>query len=302
MPAASNRPSRPQGGPVLTALLSCALACGLLGCSAPIERTVVYDARYGDATSMDVFMPDDGRIDRPAVFIVHGGAWRLFHKERYRNVGRRLARAGYVAVSVEYRLVPEGRFPNAVHDVGCALAYLQNHAAELGVDPARIVTFGYSAGAHLTALVATATDPMLSPTCLEGVADKPAGVISAAGPMDMLGLADVDVVHEFMGGSPTSRTSDYILASPISHVSADDPPFLFIHGTRDLLVPVQQSVDMQDQLAAAGVDSALLRLRFGGHFVNSADDPSSLDVSTVWDNPESFLAIIDFIERTVGAP
>jgi acetyl esterase/lipase len=271
-------------------------------CAAVEERTIVYDTRYGESTSMDVFTPG-GTALRPTVVIVHGGGWRLFHKERYRGVARRLARSGYVAVSVEYRLVPDGQFPNAAHDVACALAYVQNHASELGADPNRIVMLGYSAGAHLASLIATGNeDPGLAPSCSEGTPYKPAGVVSGAGPQDMFSLAQVGVVSDFLGGTPTTKANAYALASPITHVSADDPPFLFIHGSRDLLVPIEQALEMRDELEAVGVETSFLTLRGSGHIVNPSDDDASLDVATIIDSPEAWIAIMDFLDRTIGTP
>lgn len=251
---------------------------------------------------MDLFLPDDGRL-HPAVVYYHGGAWRWFHKERFRTVGRRLVEAGYVAASVEYRLVPEGRFPNAVRDGACALSFVQNHAAELGVDPTRIAVMGYSAGAQISALVAVApAHAAFTADCAEGPPSAPQAVISVAGPMDMFQLNDVAIVEDYLGGSPTSVPTVYSLASPISHVTADDPPFLFIHGTRDLLVPIENSTDMRDTLAAVGVEASLLEMRGSGHVVNFTDDAANLGILAPFDSLEAWIAITDFLDRTIGAP
>lgn len=272
------------------------------GCQAPVERTVVYDPRFGGSTSMDLYLPDASE-PRPGVMLVHGGAWKYNHKEMYRSVGRRLARAGYVAASVEYRLVPDGVFPKAAQDVGCALAYLQNHADELGLDPSRVVAMGYSAGGHLVSLVATANDdPGIAPDCIEGTPRKPTGVISGAGPQDLADLADFRPVIDFMGGTLEELPDAYALASPVNHASPDDPPFLFVHGSHDSLVPHRQSTWMRDLLRAQGVEADLLYLRGSGHVLNPADDASELSVSLLTDSPEAWIAISDFLERTVGRP
>lgn len=279
-----------------------ALALSSLGCGDLHEETIAYDPRFGHWTKMDMYAPTTGTL-RPAVMIVHGGGWRLFHKERYTVTGRRLARAGYVAFSVEYRLVPEGRFPNAVHDVACALAYIQNHADELGVDPNRIATLGYSAGAHLTALVAVAnTHPTMAPDCAEGTPAKPAAVISAAGPADLIGLADVGIVEAFVGGTVAAVQATYIVASPITHVTPDDPPFLLIHGTHDVFVPFEQSVQMREELRADGVEAELLAIRGSGHIINSTDDLGEVGAEAIPDTPEAWIAIDDFLARHIGRP
>ena len=80
------------------------------GCSAPVERTIVYDARFGDDTSLDLYSPDLAPGDaRPAIMIVHGGAWKHGDRSDFRAVARVFARAGYVTASVDYRLGAEGR-------------------------------------------------------------------------------------------------------------------------------------------------------------------------------------------------
>lgn len=279
-----------------------ALVTLLSACSAPVERTIVYDARYGESTSMDVFLPNDGQV-HPTVVFYHGGAWKLFHKERFRSVGRRLVAAGYVAVSVEYRLVPEGKFPNAVRDGACALAYVQNHATELGVDASRIAVMGYSAGAQIGGLLAVdPQNPGFTADCAEGPPSAPQAMISVAGPMDMFLLADVSALEDYLGGSPATSSMVYALASPISHVTPDDPPFLFIHGSRDLIVPMENATEMRDALEQVGVATSFLEMRGSGHIVNYPDDSASLAVITPFDSLEAWIAIIDFLHQTIGKP
>jgi len=275
----------------------------LLACQAHEERTVSYDERHGDSTTMDLYLPGGGGTARPAIFFVHGGGWRLFSKRQFQSQARRFARSGYVTASINYRLVPEGRFPNAAWDTACALAWFQNHAVELGVDPDRIVLMGYSAGGHLAGLVATTIGhPELAPDCAEGAPGPVAGVISGAGPMDMRGLRQGDVVHEFMGGSPDELPELYDLASPITHASPDDPPFLFVHGRSDLFVPNRQSRNMRDLLRAEGVEAEYLQLHGTGHVLNPTDDAAALGVALSTDSPEARTAILDFLDRHVGRP
>jgi acetyl esterase/lipase len=285
--------------PLLFALGLLALA----GCEATVEREITYDERFGDSTTMDVFLPvaEPGE-PRPAVMLVHGGSWRYFDRDRYKAVARRLARSGYVTASIDYRLVPDGAFPNSVHDTGCALAYLQNHADELGIDPGRMVLMGYSAGAHLSSLVAVADDPILMPDCVEGAPAPPAGVISGAGPQDMRTLPDARAVREFMGGTESERPVAYELASPVTHASADDPPFLFVHGAQDLFVDIDQSEQMRRLLRDEGVEAELLQLAGTGHVFNPSDDASTLGIALSTESPEAWLAVMDFLERTVGGP
>jgi acetyl esterase/lipase len=283
-----------------------ALLCGCLlvalGCEASVERRVQYDERF-ERNQMDLYLPGDDAVGRPAILTVHGGAWTYFDNRSYRSIARRFARSGYVVGNINYRLVPDGVFPNSVHDVACALAYLQNHADELGLDPARIAVMGYSAGAHLATLVAVEPgDPLLVPDCAEGAPMRPAAVVSGAGPTDMRGLRDADLVRRFMGGREEDIPELYALASPVEHASPDDPPTLFVHGRWDLFVPVDQSRTMRDLLRAEGVEANLLELSGTGHVFNPNDDASSLGIALSNDSPEAWAVILDFLDRHIGQP
>jgi acetyl esterase/lipase len=235
--------------------------------------------------------------------LVHGGSWRKYHKRLYRDLGRTLARAGYVAASVEYRLVPDGVFPRAVQDCGCALSYLRNHAGELGIDPDRIAVMGYSAGGHLVSLLGVGEDiESIQPDCAEGPTYPPAAVISGAGPQDLLALADADVVQNFIGGTLETHYESYVDASPLMHVHEGTPPFLFIHGSADQVVPIEQSRDMRDALLEVGTSAELLVVPLSGHVFQSSGEWGDVGFATSEDAPEAFIVLRDFLERTVGRP
>jgi acetyl esterase/lipase len=86
---------------------------------------------------------------------LHGGGWVMGNRDTDQPWVARLAiAAGVVVVSVEYRLAPENPFPAAFDDCYAALRWTHGHAAELGVDPARIALGGHSAGGNLAAGVA----------------------------------------------------------------------------------------------------------------------------------------------------
>lgn len=275
----------------------------LCGCSDVVEiADLPYDDRHGEATTMDVFLPGDEGESRPAVLLVHGGGWRSFSKESMTESAERLAGAGYVTASINYRLVPDGAYPENIRDVMCALAFFQGRADEFGLDPQRVAVMGYSAGGHLASLLGVATDVAeFAPGCEAGTPLPPAAVISGAGPQDLTITPEVDVITEFLGGTRDEVPEHYTMASPISHVGADEPPFLFIHGTGDLFVELEQSERMRDALQAAGNIAHVLALQGGGHLLNPGPTgDQQFGVST--ETPEAWTAIIDFLDQTIGAP
>ncbi|HUH04715.1 MAG TPA: alpha/beta hydrolase [Kofleriaceae bacterium] len=262
---------------------------------------VAYDDRFGEATTMDVYLPDDELTDRPAVLLIHGGGWSMFSKQAYIKQGRRLAGAGYVAAAINYRLTPDGVYPRAMQDSACALATLRAHAEEWGLDPRRVAVMGYSAGGHLASVLGVAIDePDFQPDCAAGSTFAPAAVISGAGPQDLRELAWADAVQALIGGTLEEYPDRYERASPLARVRSGAPPFLLIHGTQDLFIDVDQSVAMRDALRAVGTDARLLTLAGGGHLLNSGADVGQVDGSTSADTPEAWAAIIDFLDRTIG--
>jgi acetyl esterase/lipase len=288
----------------LAALIAFALLASSSSCGGgDVKHGVVYDDRYGDATNMDVYMPSNGSR-RPAVMLVHGGGWYVGEKEDFLLTAHRLSASGYVAASINYRMKSDGVFPNSVKDVGCALAFLRAHADEYGLDPERVAVFGYSAGGHLGNLIAVAIqDPTLAPDCAAGITGPPRAVISGAGPNDMRNLGPSPLVTSYMGGSADEKPAEYDLASPIHHVRPGLPPFLFIHGDADWFVPIANSLSMRDALQRNGNDARLMKLAGGGHLVNAGDsDPADLALGLSSDTPEAWIAIAEFLERTIGKP
>lgn len=107
--------------------------------------------------SLDIYTAKDAKPRRPGpvMVYVHGGGWRRGDKSAVGRKAGFFAGEGWVLVSVNYRLIPEGRHPRNVEDVAAALAWVHDHVAEYGGDPDSIFLMGHSAGCHLVSLVAT---------------------------------------------------------------------------------------------------------------------------------------------------
>ncbi len=117
-----------------------------------VERTIPGPAGELEIT---IISPRDREGPVPGLYNIHGGGMMVGHRNM--DVGRLLAlvlELGVVAVNVEYRLAPEHPHPAPVEDCYAGLVWMAEHAAELGVDPDRIVVMGGSAGGGLSAGVA----------------------------------------------------------------------------------------------------------------------------------------------------
>jgi acetyl esterase/lipase len=114
----------------------------------------------------DVWQPSAGvSSSGVAVVYLHGSAYGVLDKDcGTRPLFRHLAAQGHVVVDVAYRLFPETDVVGMVGDAKRAIAWVREHAADLGVDPSRIVVVGGSAGGHLALLAAYGHDaPALTP-------------------------------------------------------------------------------------------------------------------------------------------
>ena len=281
------------------------VAAGCAGGGVEEISGVSYDDRH-PADVLDVYLPDDGETARPAVMYIHGGGWKTGSRSHHVDHARRLAGSGYVAISIDYRLTPDGAYPRSIQDTQCALAFVRAQADAWGLDPDRIAVMGYSAGGHLVALLGVATDePDFLPDCAAAggaPVAPPAAVISGAGPTDLRGW-EVDAVRELIGGSEADHPERYQRASPLAHVDGDAPPYLFIHGTSDWFVPIEQSRAMRDALVDAGVDARLLELAGVGHLTGVGGDAGRQELGILSiDEPEAWIALDDFLRDTIGGP
>ena len=103
--------------------------------------------------SLDIFYAADSISSKPVFIFIHGGSWGSGNKNIYRAMGRSLAKKGYVAVIINYRLAPKVQYAAITNDCAKALIWVHQNIMKFGGDPKRITLTGHSAGAHLSASI-----------------------------------------------------------------------------------------------------------------------------------------------------
>jgi acetyl esterase/lipase len=242
------------------------------------EPNVAY-ANADPQQVMDIVRPKDTSHPHPAVLCIHGGGFRAGSRMSYEVLCMRLAKEGYVAATVDYRLAPKAPFPAAVYDVKAAVRYLRANAAKLGIDPTKIGTMGGSAGGHLALFLGvTANVPEF-----EGdgpnkeQSSKVQAVADFYGPSDLTksygkSVDAAEVLPLFLGGDLEHARQMHLRASPLNWVTPDAAPTLAIQGTKDRYVNYEQSVWIVDRLLSVGVPAEIETIAGADHGFKGADE------------------------------
>ena len=247
-----------------------------VACAHTVLRDIEYASVDGISLRLDLYLPTQQPEEPvPLVIWVHGGGWRAGTKDQ--TLAPSALGEDYAIASVDYRLSDVAIFPAQIHDIKAAVRWLRAHAHDYGFDPQRFGAWGSSAGGHMVALLGvtcgnpdvegTVGDYLDESSCVQAVCDF-------YGPTDFLSLMEQRGVGPMrrpmaedllLGGLVEDVPELAALASPITHISPDDPPFLIMHGSDDGLVPVEQSMAFDEMLRATGIDTTLHIVEGAGH-------------------------------------
>jgi acetyl esterase/lipase len=226
------------------------------------EKNLAFRQTEGEPVLADMFRPDDERVC-PLVLVIHGGAWSSGDKWQVADHARELAQAGFVSVAINYRLAPMHQLSEQIADCRAALRWAESQADAWHADSQRICLWGYSAGGHLAALLATETQP-----------DDPAicAVVAGGAPcdFDFIPQESIALAH-VLGGTRQQLPEDYRQASPLTHANPHAPPFFFFHGQTDAIVPSSSSRRMYDRLCELGAQAEYHLVANRGHLLTFID-------------------------------
>jgi alpha-L-fucosidase 2 len=248
------------------------------------QKDVEYAHPNGKAVLLDLHIPD-GSGPFPAAILVHGGGFDAGSKSTNpRPLFEPLEKAGFAWFSIDYRMAPEFRFPEAREDMDSAIRFVKAHAREYHVNPAKIVIIGESAGGFLVNYAGTHETP---PTRVAAVVDIYGAVdyekqnIERRDHPERFNMKSINGHVANGGGSAffgAEKLDDAGLAklraiSPIFAVHKGMAPFLCIHGTKDDQVSYEQSTMMCDAMKKAGAACALITVEEGGHGMSTWKAP-----------------------------
>ena len=252
------------------------------------------------AIRADVYLPPGGRR-RPLILWIHGGALIMGHR---RNIHpdqlERYIGAGYVVVSIDYRLAPEAKLKAIIEDVQDAFRWVREKGLkQFDIDPDRLAVIGHSAGGYLALMTGFVVRP------------RPKAIVSFYGYGDIAGPwssrpdpfyskqppVSKEEAYRVVGGpvisgtpGPHQRFRFYLYCRqngfwpkevaghdpdtdpqaldrfcPVRNITAEYPPTLLLHGDKDTDVPYEQSVLMAKKLSGAGVKHELITIPDGQH-------------------------------------
>jgi acetyl esterase/lipase len=201
----------------------------------------------GPRQRLDVYVPRraKGEATAPVAVFFYGGSWDTGRRQDYNWVGQALASRGFVTVLPDYGLYPQVRYPGFLEDGARAVRWAQDHAAEFGGDPERMVLVGHSAGAYNAAMIALdrhyLADAGVDPAHIRALA-------GLSGPYDFLPLTDPIAERTF------GEAADLPATQPTSFVRPDAPPAFLATGDADTVVFPRNTVKLAARLRAAGVE------------------------------------------------
>ncbi len=286
--------TKPQRSLALRLLVLIAF-CG--GSSFAAEMVESLDIRYAtmpgvdpNLLSLDIHTPKAAKA-APVVIYVHGGYWKAGDKSEMGRLPEFFCGHGFVLVSVNYRLAPAAKHPVLIQDVARSVAWVHDHIAEYGGDPAQIFLTGHSAGAQLVALLGTDAKRL-------GELGKPLSILRAVIPLDSAAMDIRDVAANDRRLDSPYRTAfgdepaGWADASPIVHAAGGKglPPFQIVVAYGPAIANKKE-----------GVDEFAALLRKGGTRTEVVDASSFREHQSLMtefgaaDDPVS-AAVLEFIE------
>jgi acetyl esterase/lipase len=271
-------------------------------------------AQISPAQQLDIYLPEKGDSPYPVIVAIHGGAFMGCDKADLQVLPMLAGlNRGYVVVSINYRMSSEAKFPALVQDAKAAVRWVRANAKQYKFDPQRIAAWGGSAGGYLSNMLGISAEiPELEDLSL-GNADQPCNVqavVAWYAPANFLKMDDHLATSGLLAppgfrhneaNSPESLLLGRLItevpekvkaANPETYIRPGAPPFLLQHGTKDPVVPVQQSIEFAEKLRPViGEENVTLELLEGAEHADMR-----------FETPENVSRVLDFLDEHLKNP
>jgi acetyl esterase/lipase len=279
-------------------LLLCKVPAPCFAGNIKVDHDVIFGKGGTVDLKLDIAYPSQGKGPFPALIYIFGGGWGYYSGDRSQCIEaiQAAAQRGYVAATVDYRLTnvkENGKtkflFPAQLYDVKSAVRWMRANASRYHIDPDRIGTVGWSSGGHLALLLGLTapTDGLEGDSGNAGYSSRVQAVVAMAGMVEAVSFYNQTNVPArvaaLLGGDPKEVPNQYTKASPLSYVSVDDPPVLFLQGDVDTSCLPAQADLLAKKAAKVGLTFSLVVKKGAGH-QSFYDDPQ------VWTFLDKYLA------------
>ena len=252
---------------------------------------------------MDILRPlSDHAL--PAVIYIPGGAFLQSNRTNNLQNRLRIAEAGFIVASIEYRTSPLSAFPAPIQDVKSAIRYLKAKSEHFGIQPDKIAVWGESAGGYL-ATFAGATNGIsyFDKGYFLDSSSHIAAVIDCFAVSDLSKidetyskqmreihysptLPEAEMLESVSPGADKDETHDPVTldkANPLNYITSKTPPFLIMHGDKDHIVPIDDSKKLHAKLQEKGIESSF-------YIIDNAEH-----AGIIWEQPTVVQILIDFL-------
>jgi len=197
------------------------------------NENITYHTTADRSLKADVYFPKDTSVKKPAVLLVFGGGWISGSKENVRPMAQHFADNGFVAVTAEYRLSREAKYPAAVLDLKAAVRWMRQNAETYGINSEQIAILGNSAGAQLATLVGVTGDSKIYNPADFKISDAVQAIINVDGIVSFTHSESEEgqLAGKWLNGLESENPKNWKEASPLEYVDANTPPTLFINST-----------------------------------------------------------------------
>lgn len=253
------------------------LVAALLTQTPQVKADLEY-RKAGDKSMKCDFYSPVTLSDKPAplVIVIHGGGWTQGDRKDMTAFADGLAKQGFAAATISYRLAPKDKWPAQIDDCQAAVRFFRAKAADYKINPDRIASLGASAGGHLALLLGFSDTRDKTTLDYPLVSSRTQCVINIFGPTDLskdfsdtpLGALVANQLCQAVLGKPYEEAKEELKTfSPLNFVNKDCAPVFTMHGKADTLVPYKQAERLDEALTKFNVVHETVLVDGMGHSV-----------------------------------